>query len=136
MEQHLLRRRVVLWLKPSATLTLRFLVRQVCTSARTREAKTLPSSTPHWSKELIPQTKPCPATPDPYYLYFNNPLMLPAHELQNLAPRQQPFPHSATRRSSGQAGPASAPKYSREGYKHHLYILARRVQRPTRVLLE
>ena len=50
---------MVEWLKPSAGPTLRDLVRQVCTVALTLPASTLPSSTPHWSKELIPQMKPC-----------------------------------------------------------------------------
>ena len=47
------------WLKPSEGCTLRSLVRQLCISARTLLASTLPSSTPHWSKELMPHTKPC-----------------------------------------------------------------------------
>lgn len=47
------------WLKPSVGETLRSLVRQVCISARTLLASTLPSSTPHWSNELMPQMKPC-----------------------------------------------------------------------------
>ncbi len=50
---------MVEWLKPSAGPTLRLLVRQVCTVARTLPASTLPSSTPHWSNELMPQMKPC-----------------------------------------------------------------------------
>ena len=50
-------------LKPSEGSTLRFLVRQACTSARTLLASTLPSSTPHWSNELMPQMKPCARGP-------------------------------------------------------------------------
>jgi len=58
---HRLSRRVVDALKPSEGSTLRLLVRQACTSARTLLASTLPSSTPHWSNELMPQMKPCAA---------------------------------------------------------------------------
>ena len=55
----LLRSLVVEWLKPSEGPTLRSCVRHMFISARTLLASTLPSSTPHWSKELMPQMKPC-----------------------------------------------------------------------------
>lgn len=59
---HLLSSFVVEWLKPSAGVRLLFLVRQAFTAVRTWEARTLPSSTPHWSKLLMPQMKPCADT--------------------------------------------------------------------------
>ena len=37
----------------------RLLVRDWFMRVRTLEASTLPSSTPHWSNELMPQMKPC-----------------------------------------------------------------------------
>ncbi len=49
------------WLKPSEGPTLRSWVRHMFISARTLLASTLPSSTPHWSKLLMPQMKPCTA---------------------------------------------------------------------------
>ncbi|KAA6426208.1 MAG: hypothetical protein FRX49_04060 [Trebouxia sp. A1-2] len=52
---------VVEWLKPSAGVRLLFLVRQVLTAVRTLAASTLPNSTPHWSKLLMPQMNPCDA---------------------------------------------------------------------------
>ena len=55
----LLRSLVVEWLKPSEGPTLRSCVRHMFISLRTLLASTLPSSTPHWSKELMPQMKPC-----------------------------------------------------------------------------
>ena len=47
------------WLKPSEGPTLRSCVRHMFISLRTLLANTLPSSTPHWSKLLMPQMKPC-----------------------------------------------------------------------------
>ena len=47
------------WLKPSEGPTLRSWVRHMFISLRTLAASTLPSSTPHWSNELMPQMKPC-----------------------------------------------------------------------------
>ena len=55
----LLRSLVVEWLKPSEGPTLRSWVRHMFISLRTLLASTLPSSTPHWSNELMPQMKPC-----------------------------------------------------------------------------
>ena len=55
----LLRSLVVEWLKPSEGPTLRSCVRHMFISLRTLAASTLPSSTPHWSKLLMPQIKPC-----------------------------------------------------------------------------
>ena len=56
---HLLSSLVVEWLKPSEGPTLRSWVRHIFISLRTLAASTLPSSTPHWSNELMPQMKPC-----------------------------------------------------------------------------
>ena len=50
---------MVEWLKPSEGPTLRSWVRHMFISLRTLAASTLPSSTPHWSNELMPQMKPC-----------------------------------------------------------------------------
>ena len=50
------------WLKPSEGPTLRSCVRHMFISLRTLAASTLPSSTPHWSKLLMPQIKPCTRT--------------------------------------------------------------------------
>ena len=50
---------MVEWLKPSEGPTLRSCVRHMFISLRTLAASTLPSSTPHWSNELMPQMKPC-----------------------------------------------------------------------------
>ena len=52
--------RVVEGLKASMGVISRACVRQACTACRTLLASTLPSSTPHWSKLLMPQMKPCP----------------------------------------------------------------------------
>lgn len=46
-------------LKASVGAILRDLVRQLCMAVRTLVASTLPSSTPHWSKLLMPHMKPC-----------------------------------------------------------------------------
>ena len=44
---------------PSEGRMTRLLVRDWFMRVRTLEASTLPSSTPHWSNELMPQMKPC-----------------------------------------------------------------------------
>ena len=57
--QHLLSKRVVEGLKASMGVMLRAWVRQACTACLTLLASTLPSSTPHWSKLLMPHRNPC-----------------------------------------------------------------------------
>ena len=63
------------WLKPSEGPTLRSWVRHMFISARTLLASTLPSSTPHWSKLLMPQMKPCRASQEFYTLQDSTPVL-------------------------------------------------------------